>query len=67
MALISVRVQLDTLPTNGKHKFDSNDIDKKGSYRSSRVSNNESRYSYNNNDNNNNNNNNNNFKSYDWN
>ena len=42
---ISVRVLLETLPANGKHKFDSKNIDSKSNY---------SNRSGNNNDNNNN-------------
>ena len=52
-ALISVRVPLETLPTDGKRKFDSNNNDSECNYinSSSNINNNnnnECKYSYNN-------------------
>ena len=54
-AFISVRVPLETLPTNGKLTFDSNNTDQKSNYINSsgnnddnNNNNNEYKYSYNN-------------------
>ena len=54
-ALISVRVLLEIVPTNGKFKFDSKNYDSKSNYSKSSGNNNdndnEQKYNYNNNNN----------------
>ena len=65
LALVTIKVSLGTLPTNGKLKFNSNNNDWKSNYSKSSGNNNECKYNYNNDDdniNNNNKNNNNNKK-----
>ena len=54
-ALISVRFYLETVPTNGKLKFDSKNNDSKSNYSNSSGNNNNNSNNNNNNKNNNNN------------
>ena len=63
-ALISVRVTLDTIPTNGNFKCDSKN-DSKSNYTNSSGNNNEQKYNYNNDNNDDKNNSNTNNKFFD--